>query len=111
MSNNNIMILPFRYWNRLEIFCRELTSRYDYVTIISGPLFLPVKQKDGRKIVTYQVSSPARVQVILLSALSLYQVIGENNIGVPTHLYKVILAERAGEVPSLGECCTATMQS
>ncbi|MGH0152499.1 UNVERIFIED_CONTAM: hypothetical protein FKN15_042667 [Acipenser sinensis] len=64
------------FWNRLEMYCRELTERFENVWIISGPLTLPEVGSDGKKTVTYQV-------------------IGKGNVAVPTHLYKVILAHRS----------------
>ncbi|KAM5281229.1 nuclease EXOG, mitochondrial isoform 2-T2 [Ctenodactylus gundi] len=66
------------YWNRVEMYCRELTERFEDVWIVSGPLTLPQTGSDGKKIVTYQV-------------------IGEDNVAVPSHLYKVILARRSPE--------------
>ncbi|KAK4313495.1 hypothetical protein Pmani_015157 [Petrolisthes manimaculis] len=60
------------FWNRLEIFCRDLTERYRDVWITSGPLFLPRVRDDGRKVVEYEV-------------------IGDNEVAVPTHLYKVVV--------------------
>uniref|UniRef100_A0A8D0HP32 Nuclease EXOG, mitochondrial n=1 Tax=Sphenodon punctatus TaxID=8508 RepID=A0A8D0HP32_SPHPU len=63
------------FWNRLEMYCRELTERFEDVWIVSGPLTLPQTGDDGNKRVTYQV-------------------IGKDNVAVPTHLYKVILARR-----------------
>ncbi|XP_043922165.1 nuclease EXOG, mitochondrial [Protopterus annectens] len=63
------------FWNRLEIYCRELTQRFDDVWIVSGPLTLPQVREDGKKTVTYQV-------------------IGSDDVAVPTHLYKVILARK-----------------
>lgn len=82
------------YWNRLEIYCRNLTDKFKDVYVISGPLWLPkVKQqvqsetgsgdnelKQGRS----ERPPPKYVE---------YQVIGKNNVSVPTHLYKVILVE------------------
>lgn len=45
------------YWNRLEMFCRDLTADYDEVRVISGPLFLPEEDKDsGKSFVKYEVS-------------------------------------------------------
>ncbi|KAM7064471.1 nuclease EXOG, mitochondrial isoform 2-T2 [Molossus nigricans] len=64
------------YWNRIEMYCRELTERFEDVWIVSGPLTLPQTGSDGKKIVSYQV-------------------IGEDNVAVPSHLYKVILARRS----------------
>ncbi|XP_055457555.1 nuclease EXOG, mitochondrial isoform X1 [Psammomys obesus] len=66
------------YWNRIEMYCRELTERFEDVWIVSGPLTLPHTRDDGTKTVSYQV-------------------IGEDNVAVPSHLYKVILARRSRE--------------
>eukprot|EP00731_Ephydatia_muelleri_P031698 Em0023g205a len=71
------------YWNRFENFCRDLALRYDEVSIISGPAF-PVQQStDGKKFVHYDV-------------------IGENNVAVPSHLYKLVLAESDTKPPIIG---------
>ncbi|XP_071803364.1 nuclease EXOG, mitochondrial-like [Asterias amurensis] len=59
------------FWNRLEIYCRDLTKTYKDVWVLSGPLILPNIEEDGKKYVKYQV-------------------IGKNNVAVPTHLYKLI---------------------
>ncbi|KAM5190674.1 nuclease EXOG, mitochondrial [Callospermophilus lateralis] len=66
------------YWNRIEMYCRELTERFEDVWVVSGPLTLPQTRSDGKKTVSYQV-------------------IGEDNVAVPSHLYKVILARRSPE--------------
>uniref|UniRef100_A0A8D0UU32 Exo/endonuclease G n=1 Tax=Sus scrofa TaxID=9823 RepID=A0A8D0UU32_PIG len=66
------------YWNRIEMYCRELTERFEDVWIVSGPLTLPQTGSDGKKNVSYQV-------------------IGKDNVAVPSHLYKVILARRSPE--------------
>ncbi|EED21908.1 mitochondrial inner membrane nuclease Nuc1, putative [Talaromyces stipitatus ATCC 10500] len=63
------------YWAHFEDFCRNLTKTYPSVRIVTGPLYLPRKEADGKYRVTYEV-------------------IGEPpNIAVPTHFYKVIFAE------------------
>ncbi|XP_045168695.2 nuclease EXOG, mitochondrial-like [Mercenaria mercenaria] len=62
------------FWNRLEMYCRDLAKKYSNVYVISGPIMVPEKQEDGKKFVKYQV-------------------IGENHVAVPTHLYKVIIVE------------------
>ncbi|XP_069954880.1 nuclease EXOG, mitochondrial isoform X3 [Cherax quadricarinatus] len=67
------------FWNRFEIFCRDLTQKYTDVWVTSGPLFLPTQQENGKKIVTYEV-------------------IGENEVAVPTHLYKVIVAHNGDNI-------------
>ncbi|XP_033762850.1 nuclease EXOG, mitochondrial-like [Pecten maximus] len=68
------------FWNRLEIYCRDLTQRYNAVTIFSGPLSLPSPIEDGKLVVTYPV-------------------IGKNQVAVPTHLYKIIIVEDKNSKP------------
>ncbi|XP_069898538.1 nuclease EXOG, mitochondrial isoform X1 [Dipodomys merriami] len=68
------------YWNRIEMYCRELTERFEDVWVVSGPLTLPETRNDGKKTVSYQV-------------------IGSDNVAVPSHLYKVILARRSPGSP------------
>ncbi|XP_043833099.1 nuclease EXOG, mitochondrial [Dromiciops gliroides] len=68
------------YWNRMEMYCRELTERFEDVWVVSGPLTLPQTGEDGKKRVTYEV-------------------IGKDNVAVPSHLYKVILARRSPSSP------------
>lgn len=60
-----------KYWVKLERHVREMTKSHAKVCVITGPLFLPEVDKDGKKYVRYQV-------------------IGENNVAVPTHYFKVI---------------------
>ncbi|XP_077124787.1 nuclease EXOG, mitochondrial [Ranitomeya variabilis] len=72
------------FWNRFEMYCRDLTQRFDDVWIVSGPLPLPVQNEDGKKSVSYQV-------------------IGSDDVAVPTHLYKVILARRKPSDETLAE--------
>ncbi|PKU37462.1 hypothetical protein llap_12234 [Limosa lapponica baueri] len=43
------------FWNRMEMYCRELTERFEDVWVVSGPLTLPQTSDDGKKSVTYQV--------------------------------------------------------
>jgi hypothetical protein len=74
------------YWAHFEDFCRRLTGRYPSVRIVTGPLYLPKKEADGK----WRVS---------------YEVIGNPpNVAVPTHFYKVIFAEdgKIGGQVSLG---------
>ncbi|KAL5006469.1 hypothetical protein ScPMuIL_015275 [Solemya velum] len=61
------------FWNRLEMYCRDLTKTYQSIIIISGPLILP-QERNGKQIVEYEV-------------------IGKSQVSVPTHLFKVVLAE------------------
>ncbi|CAO2651588.1 Nn.00g041580.m01.CDS01 [Neocucurbitaria sp. VM-36] len=63
------------YWAHFEDFCRRLTHTYPSVRIVTGPLYLPKRDQDGK----WKVS---------------YEVIGNPpNVAVPTHFYKVIFAE------------------
>ncbi|KAL1643874.1 nuclease [Diplodia intermedia] len=74
------------YWAHLEDFCRRLTHRYPSVRIVTGPLYLPRREADGKWRVSYEViGSPP-------------------NVAVPTHFYKVIYAEdgKAGGNVALG---------
>ncbi|XP_013380076.1 nuclease EXOG, mitochondrial [Lingula anatina] len=64
------------FWNRFEMFCRDLTKQFTDVRVISGPLALPNLEEDGKKYVKYEV-------------------IGDSMVPVPTHLFKVILTENA----------------
>nr|XP_026495968.1 endonuclease G, mitochondrial [Vanessa tameamea] len=61
-------------WNRLEKHVRKLTKFYDNVYCCTGPLYLPRKEVDGKSYIKYQV-------------------IGANTVAVPTHFYKVVVAE------------------
>ena len=63
------------YWAHFEDFCRRLTSFYPSVRIVTGPLYLPKRDVDGKWKVTYEV-------------------IGHPpNVAVPTHFYKVVFGE------------------
>lgn len=62
------------YWLKLEKHVRNLTKEYANVFVISGPLYLPNFEENGRRYVKYEV-------------------LGENNLCVPTHFFKVITFE------------------
>jgi endonuclease G, mitochondrial len=62
------------YWSQLEKHVRELTKDYKTVEVFSGPLYLPNDDKRGNRIVSYSV-------------------IGENDVAVPTHFFKVLFLE------------------
>ncbi|XP_073687307.1 nuclease EXOG, mitochondrial-like [Garra rufa] len=70
------------FWNRLEMYCRELTERFGDVWVVSGPLLLPQSSDNGSRTVCYQL-------------------IGKDDVAVPTHLYKVILAQKDSSPDSL----------
>lgn len=61
-------------WNRLEKHVRKLTKTYANVYCCTGPLYLPKRENDGKNYIKYEV-------------------IGSNNVAVPTHFYKVVVME------------------
>jgi endonuclease G, mitochondrial len=61
------------YWARLEKHIRDLTKNYQNVYVVTGPLYLPYEEGNKRFVK--------------------YQVIGPNDIAVPTHFFKVITLE------------------
>lgn len=65
-------------WNRLEKYVRKMTRTYKNVYVCTGPLYLPRKDSDGKMYIRYQV-------------------IGANSVAVPTHFFKVIVAETADQ--------------
>lgn len=63
-------------WERLESYVRFVTKRSKNLWVVSGPLYLPHNGKDGYQYVTYRV-------------------IGDTQVSVPTHYFKVFLAEKS----------------
>lgn len=61
------------YWSKLEKYARDLTKEYKNIYVITGPLYLPYKEGKRRFVK--------------------YQVIGEDDIAVPSHFFKVITLE------------------
>lgn len=55
----------FLLFFRMEIYCRELTERFEDVWIVSGPLTLPQTGSDGKKTVSYQVGACFNIQATL----------------------------------------------
>ncbi len=73
------------YWAHFEDFSRRLVKKYNNVRIVTGPLYLPKKYPDGK----FRVS---------------YEVIGNPpNIAVPTHFFKLIVAENPINDPNRQE--------
>ena len=98
---------------------------------MSGPLFLPEQRESAeteggegtrgkggggagnreKRFVRYEVWCPlssSTLNIIIFTGIYIYlpsfcKVIGENSIAVPTHLYKVVLAEKRDEPPGIGE--------
>ena len=65
-------------WLRLEELCRSVARVADEVYVVSGPLFLPEREKDGLRMRHRVLGSPPSVT------------------WVPSHFFKVVLAERGG---------------
>ena len=61
-------------WNTLEQYVRYRARSCKNLWVCSGPLYLPKKNSDGHKYITFKV-------------------IGSNNVSVPTHFFKVLLIE------------------
>merc|ERR1712062_713093 len=62
-------------WEHLERYVRSSTKIYRNVYVCTGPLYLPKQdQDDGKNYVKYQV-------------------IGKNNVAVPTHFFRVMIGE------------------
>ena len=72
-----------QYWARFEQFARDLTKTYSDVYVFSGPLYMPTRAAGGTWVVSYQVLRGED---------------GQGQVAVPTHFFKVILAERRGGV-------------
>ena len=61
-------------WAKLEAMTRGLSEHFRHVRVITGPAYLPRFHGDGKRYVSYEV-------------------IGKNDVAVPTHLFKVVYAE------------------
>jgi len=61
-------------WEHLERYVRKLVKVYKNVYCCTGPLYLPRMEADGKNYVKYQV-------------------IGANNVAVPTHFFKIVVME------------------
>ena len=62
------------YWSSLEKHARSFVQLHETVEVFSGPLFLPQADENGERWVKYRV-------------------IGENDIAVPTHFFKIIVLD------------------
>lgn len=66
-------VLNQEYWPKLNEHTRNLARRYTNVYTITGPLFLPFNDKEGRFVK--------------------YRVIGPHDVAVPSHFFKVLILE------------------
>lgn len=80
LSNSSPQIPQFNrgYWFKMERYVRELTERYPSLHVYTGTLYLPNEHFEGKRYVSYEV-------------------IGENEVSVPTHFFKVIFADEEKE--------------
>jgi endonuclease G len=62
------------YWCKLEKYVRDLTKSYKDVYVVTGPLYMPYTDVDGKRYIKYQV-------------------IGKNDVAVPSHFFKIITLE------------------
>ncbi len=61
-------------WEHLERHVRSLTKLFKNVYVCTGPLYLAKREVDGKMYIRYQV-------------------IGDNQVSVPTHFFKVVVGE------------------
>lgn len=61
-------------WHSLEGYVRDAVRKHGTAHVISGPLFLPMDQEDGSRVVQYAV-------------------IGRNDVAVPTHFFKILICK------------------
>ncbi len=66
------------YWAKVEKYVRDLTKVYSVVHVFTGPLYLPKANTKGQRWVKYQV-------------------IGKNDVAVPTHFFKILALETPAE--------------
>ncbi len=68
-----------KYWLKLEKYVRDLTRSYDIVYVLTGPLFIPTISSNGKRYVHYEV-------------------IGPNDVAVPTHFFKLLQAKKGSSL-------------
>lgn len=109
------------YWYRVENWTRSLTKNFDNVHVITGPLFMasPVIQPDSNMVHNDDSGSAAAADDEAVQTESdlksqtpengssdrvrppvkimQYPVIGQNDVHVPTHLFRVVLCESSDQ--------------
>lgn len=77
------------YWLLMERYTRELAERFDFVHVIAGPAFVPdiFPQENN------EIEKEKRKQIGPKGVVR-YHIIGENNVAVPTHLFRIIIAQK-----------------
>ena len=65
---NYVLQIKIVIWlYRLEMYCRDLTKKFDDVYIVSGPVMMPHIQEDGKKKMIYEV----QLHIILMFSTEL----------------------------------------
>lgn len=84
------------YWNRLEKLVRSLTDSFEEIWVVSGPLWLarPASMSAAEAEASAVQGKQRRTEEVKRRMEMAYPVIGESEVPVPTHLYKVLLAKR-----------------
>ncbi|KAF7586303.1 hypothetical protein BBP40_009085 [Aspergillus hancockii] len=77
-------------WAYLEEFCKNLTTKYPSVRVVTGPLYLPQKGDDGKWRVSYEVIGKQRNNE------------SPPNVAVPTHFYKIVFGEEECDKERIG---------
>ncbi|KAG2394051.1 hypothetical protein C9374_003815 [Naegleria lovaniensis] len=91
---NNIVPQDFdnnaNYWLRMERFTRSLADRFHAVHVIAGPVFMPTLYEQQNKIEPDATGKPPKGPKGEVKHL----IIGNNHVAVPTHLFRIIIAEK-----------------
>lgn len=66
--------VTYEYWQKVERHVRDLTKSNKGIEVFTGPFFVLEVDEKGQKWVKYCV-------------------IGENNIAVPSHFFKIVIME------------------
>lgn len=74
-------------------YFRDLTKKYSDVRVISGPVWIARDLKPSDLEYLQKKDEKMRRQRKKLPKMMKYEVIGKNEVAVPTHLFKIILTE------------------
>lgn len=77
-------------WNRLEVLVRDLTKSHPngQVYVLSGPAWVP------------ESNTPFTQRPFSKNKVVMHEVVGDNNVYVPTHMFKVIRLDDESEAVS-----------
>jgi DNA/RNA endonuclease G (NUC1) len=70
-------------WNRLEVLVRDVTKAYPEAKVytLSGPVWVP------------EAATPFTQRLFSKNKVIMHEVVGKNNVHVPTHMFKIIRLE------------------